>query len=283
MAGGAADASWPAAGIHIVVRAPGPPTRSTGRIFDLLRIASRQVASYLAEEQSAQALIEAQKMQDYSQRFAFVVHDIKNLVSQFVDDGFERRAPCRRPGFQRDVLETVRHSVASMNKLLAQLRANRAAEAAESVDPLLVVREFLQAWKPRKPVDIRFGADDPVGKVRIGRDQLESALRHLMDNAVDVSSPGTKIAIEVRQASDKVVIDVRDAGAGMQADFIANHLFRPFRSTKSEGYGIGAYQTRELVRAARGDLLVLSQPGKGTTMRIILPRNHHFRQTTVRC
>jgi len=239
--------------------------------FDLLRIAGRQVASYLAEEQSARALVEARQMQDYSQRFAFVVHDIKNLVSQLslvVSNG-ERHAD--DPEFQRDVLETVRYSVGSMNKLLAQLRANREAEAAESVVPAVVVREFLQAWRPGKPVEITFHTDASAGRVRIGRDQLDSALRHLLDNAVDVSSPGGEIVIEVRQAADKMVIDVRDSGAGMQADFISNHLFRPFRSTKSEGYGIGAYQTRELIRAARGDLLVLSQPGKGTTMRIVLP------------
>ena len=169
------------------------------------------------------------------------------------------------------MLETVRYSVGSMNKLLAQLRANREAEAAESVVPAVVVREFLQAWRPGKPVEITFHTDASAGRVRIGRDQLDSALRHLLDNAVDVSSPGGEIVIEVRQAADKMVIDVRDSGAGMQADFISNHLFRPFRSTKSEGYGIGAYQTRELIRAARGDLLVLSQPGKGTTMRIVLP------------
>jgi signal transduction histidine kinase len=57
----------------------------------------------------------------------------------------------------------------------------------------------------------------------------------------------------------------------MSADFIANQLFKPFRSTKSEGYGIGAYQARELIRTAHGDLLVLSEIGRGTIMRIVLP------------
>jgi signal transduction histidine kinase len=57
----------------------------------------------------------------------------------------------------------------------------------------------------------------------------------------------------------------------MSADFIANQLFQPFRSTKSEGYGIGAYQARELMRSAHGDLLALSEAGRGTIMRIVLP------------
>jgi putative PEP-CTERM system histidine kinase len=239
--------------------------------YELLRIAGRQVASYLAEEQAARALVEARQLQAYSQRFAFVVHDIKNLVSQLsmvVANG-ERHAD--DPEFQRDVLETVRHSVGSMNKMLAQLRANREAEQTESIVPALVAEELLKAWRPQKRLDVKFDRDQGEGRVRIGRDALESALRHLLDNAVEVSAPGARIIVAVRHVGDKVILDVTDQGAGMQADFIANQLFQPFRSTKTEGYGIGAYQTRELIRAAHGDLLVLSEPGNGTTMRIVLP------------
>jgi putative PEP-CTERM system histidine kinase len=239
--------------------------------YDLLRIAGRQAASYLAEDQSARALVDARQMQAYGQRFAFVVHDIKNLVSQLslvVANG-EKHAD--DPEFQRDVLETVRHSVGSMNKLLAQLRANREAEAAESVVPAAVVEELLKAWRPKRDVVIGFSADGGTGRVRIGRDQLDSALRHLLDNAAEVSPEGGEVRMELSHVEGKAIIDVSDRGGGMPADFIAEQLFKPFRSTKSEGYGIGAYQTRELIRAAHGDLLVLSRPGSGTTMRIVLP------------
>lgn len=255
----------------ILLNEPRAPIRLNWENYDLLRIVSRQVASYLAEEQAARALVEARQLHDYGQRFAFVVHDIKNLVSQLslVLSNGERHAD--DPEFQRDVLETVRHSVASMNKLLAQLRANRQAEAAESIVPAAIVEELMRAWRPKRPVEIRFLTDGGNDRVRIGRDQLDSALRHLLDNAVEVSSEGAEIAIEVHHEGDKIVIDVRDSGKGMPAEFVANQLFQPFRSTKSEGYGIGAYQTRELIRAAHGDLLVVSEPGRGTTMRIVLP------------
>jgi putative PEP-CTERM system histidine kinase len=239
--------------------------------YDLLRIVGRQVASYLSEEQAARALVEARQLQAYGQRFAFVVHDIKNLVSQLslmLSNG-ERHAD--DPEFQKDVLETVRHSVASMNKLLAQLRANREAEPAELVAPAEVVEELLRVWRPKKEVEVRFQTDGAKDRVQMSRDQIESAIRQLLDNAVEISPDGGEVAIEVRRAADRVFIDIRDVGAGMHADFVANQLFQPFRSTKSEGYGIGAYQTRELIRAARGDLLVISEPGAGTTMRIVLP------------
>jgi len=256
----------------ILLTEPRAAIRLNWENYDLLRIVGRQVASYLAEEQAARALVEARQLHDYGQRFAFVVHDIKNLVSQLslVLSNGERHAD--DPEFQRDVLETVRHSVASMNKLLAQLRANRQqAEAAESIVPAAVVEELIRTWRPKKPVGVRFSSDGGSERVNMGRDPLDSALRHLLDNAVEISPEGAEIAIEVRHDAGKVVIDVRDSGQGMPADFVVNQLFQPFRSTKSEGYGIGAYQTRELIRAASGDLLVLSEPGKGTVMRIVLP------------
>jgi signal transduction histidine kinase len=68
------------------------------------------------------------------------------------------------------------------------------------------------------------------------------------------------------------LIEVRDDGCGMDAQFVRERLFRPFDTTKGNaGMGIGAYESREVVRAHGGDLEVESAPGLGTTMRIRLP------------
>ena len=56
----------------------------------------------------------------------------------------------------------------------------------------------------------------------------------------------------------------------MEVSFVRDELFRPFRSTKDSGFGIGAFQTRELIRAAGGQLEVITKPGAGTTMRVVL-------------
>ena len=77
--------------------------------------------------------------------------------------------------------------------------------------------------------------------------------------------------ISSRRFGSRLLIDVTDNGPGMDDAFVRDELFLPFRSTKSGGYGIGAFQTRELVRMADGDLEVISEKGFGTTMRIILP------------
>jgi signal transduction histidine kinase len=57
----------------------------------------------------------------------------------------------------------------------------------------------------------------------------------------------------------------------MDADFIRNRLFQPFASTKSGGFGIGAFEARSLITAMGGRLSVDSRLGDGTTFTISLP------------
>ena len=78
--------------------------------------------------------------------------------------------------------------------------------------------------------------------------------------------------LRVRHEARRVVIDITDSGPGMTAEFIRDELFRPFATRKREGTGIGAFQARELMREAGGDLVVTSQPGVGTTVGLVLTR-----------
>jgi signal transduction histidine kinase len=79
------------------------------------------------------------------------------------------------------------------------------------------------------------------------------------------------VVVASRSTEDRITIDVVDTGPGMDDEFIRNELFRPFRSTKSGGLGIGVYQTREMLRMAGGELEVISEKGTGTIMRMTFP------------
>jgi putative PEP-CTERM system histidine kinase len=237
--------------------------------FDLLRAAGRQAASYLAEERSTKALLDAELLNDYNKRFAFVIHDIKNLASQLGLVVSNARRYIDDPEFQRDMLQTVEDSVARMNRLLNQLKsdANRPPPPldAEAV-AAAVAAEFAG-----RPVGVSVVASASDCAVAIDADRLRSALTHLVQNAVDASQPGDCVTIALRDLGATLAIEVSDRGLGMDPAFIRDELFLPFRSTKSGGYGIGAFQTRELIRMSGGELDVISECGRGTTMRILLP------------
>jgi putative PEP-CTERM system histidine kinase len=240
-------------------------------VFDLLRTVASQAAAYLFQQQAERSLADAQVLQEYSKRFAFVIHDIKNLSSQLGLILSNARRHGDNPDFQADVLHTVENSVSRINKLLSQLRGEGVTSAiseAESVDAVGLVRELVAAHAQSETIDVMCAV--PSAPVLIDPDQLRSVLAHLLDNALEAAGADGRVTASLGQKDDRVTIDISDNGPGMELSFVRDELFRPFRSTKDSGLGIGAFQTRELIRAAGGQLDVITHPGAGTTMRITL-------------
>ncbi len=255
----------------IVLGAPRAAREINWEDYDILKTVGRQAASYLAQEQAARALSEARQFEAFNRRFAFVLHDIKNLVSQL--SLMARNAEKHRdnPEFQEDMLRTVRDSVEKMNRLLVRLHAEPAETRRPVVDLALVLRRLVRKRANSTPpieLDIRGGGL----AVAVDEDRLIAVLDHLIQNALDASEPDDRVHVRLAARDGEAVIEIEDHGAGMDAAFVRDELFRPFRSTKKTGYGIGAYESREFARAMGGRLDVISAPGEGTIMRMTLPR-----------
>ena len=97
-------------------------------------------------------------------------------------------------------------------------------------------------------------------------------LTHLVQNAVDASAPEAPIRLRLELRATDVKISIADNGHGMSPAFVRDELFKPFRSTKDGGFGIGAFEAREIARAHGGRLDVESRPGEGSLFTLILPR-----------
>jgi putative PEP-CTERM system histidine kinase len=238
--------------------------------FDLFRAAGIQAASYLAEARSQEALANARRFDEFNRRFAFIMHDIKNLVSQLslVARNAERHAD--NPEFRADMVATLQGSVEKMNHLLARLaqgdRADRSAPRETALHPLL--SGIAEAKQRLHPVRL-FG--DPALSARADPARLEQAIAHLVQNAIDASAPGEPVRICFGLKDDEVAIEIIDSGAGMSPDFIGGRLFQPFASTKENGFGIGAFEARTLIASMGGRIEVESREGKGSRFTIFLP------------
>lgn len=243
--------------------------------FDLLRVVGRQLASYLAEQASQQALLEAARFEDFNRRIAFVMHDIKNLASQLDLLAHNAIRHAENPAFRADMLVTLRNASERLGALLARLsRYSAGGSVAESptvveIQPLL---ERVAAGYPGACIVI--DADEPLhGSILAiaGAEPLEQVLRHLVQNALDVSATGQDVVLRASVSDIEAVIEVLDFGCGMSPEFIRASLFKPFVSTKPGGFGIGAFEARELVRAMRGRLEVESREGLGSRFVVRLP------------
>jgi putative PEP-CTERM system histidine kinase len=239
--------------------------------YDLLRVIGREIASRVAEQRAMQVLTQTQQLREYGQRFAFVIHDIKNVSGQLSMLLTNAEVYADNPEFQRDMLATVRASVGKITRLLSRLQAERQERDHALITPAERLRDLVDACRMTRQRDIVFSDRSAGAGAAIDPDAFDAVATHLLNNAVEAAKPGTPVRVDLRVEAHGVVVDIVDHGQGMAPEFIRDELFRPLRSTKGDGHGIGAYQARELVRDAGGDLLVLSHPGAGTTMRIILP------------
>jgi putative PEP-CTERM system histidine kinase len=238
--------------------------------FDLLRTAGRQAASSLAEAYGQEALSNARRFEEFNRRFAFILHDIKNLVSQLslLSRNAERHAD--NPEFRADMVATLRGSVGKMNDLLTKLspEAQSGPQRSEP-QPLNAILADAIAAK-RRDHDVHLLGDTSLWAI-VDPARLEQAVGHLIQNAVEASPPDEPVTVRLARAGDEVSITISDKGVGMDGDFVRNRLFQPFASTKNGGFGIGAFEARSLIAAMGGRLIVDSAPGAGTEFSIFLP------------
>ncbi|SOB79253.1 multi-sensor signal transduction histidine kinase [Sphingomonas guangdongensis] len=239
--------------------------------FDLLRIAGRQVASYLAEARAQDSLAQNQRFDEFNRRFAFIVHDIKNLASgiKLVARNAERHAD--NPAFRDDMVATLQDSAAKMNALLARLSANHRARAAVPVPTAIlpVLDRLAAARRATHPIQVE-GRGDVLAHTDAAR--LEQVIGHLLLNAIEASAADSPVLLSVTEADDSCVVTVADRGCGMSPAFVRDELFRPFHSSKPGGFGIGAFEARQLAEGMGARIEVESALKLGTTFRLLLPR-----------
>lgn len=254
----------------IVLARPRIERRLDWEDFDLLRVAGQQLASYLAEQAGQQALMDASRFDEFNRRMAFVMHDIKNLASQLSLLSANAQKHADNPAFRADMLVTLRNSTDKLNALLARLNRYGSGQGQEvrEVDLAALAANIAARFKPVHPVALT--RTDPV--IVLGDvESLEQALIHLVQNAIDASNGEDTVFLDVVGAGLSGQINVIDSGSGMTPEFVRNGLFKPFVSSKKGGFGIGAFEAREMIRAMGGRVSVESREGVGTRFTVSLP------------
>ena len=241
--------------------------------FDLLRVVGQQLASFLAEQTSHAALLEASRFDEFNRRIAFVMHDIKNLASQLALLARNAERHADNPEFRRDMLVTLRNAADKLNVLIARLSryGAGAVPASVPVDAGAVIAALVVRCNAALAQPQVFAADLQPCVVLAARDTLDQVLSHLVQNALDATEGTLGVLLNCRVEGEHGMIEVIDSGSGMSAEFVRNRLFTPFVSTKPGGFGIGAFEARELVHAMRGRLEVESREGLGSRFTIRLP------------
>ena len=254
----------------VVLAQPRSKIKLNWEVSDLLKIAGNQAASYLAQQEAANALLVARQFESFNRMSTFVVHDLKNLVSQLslLLSNVEKHK--NNPEFQKDMIDTVDLSVQKMKRLLQKLNVGNSVEKPA---PLLIENLLQQAVAAKSAAEPK-----PVLEI-LGHGlevlanwaSLEQVIGHLIQNAIEATPKDGQVLVRLTKGEGTAIVEIQDTGHGMSVEFIHERLFKPFESTKSAGMGIGVFESREYVHELGGQIEVVSSESSGTTFRVILP------------
>jgi putative PEP-CTERM system histidine kinase len=234
--------------------------------YDLMRILASQATSALLSINLSNQLFSAQEMAAIGKVSTFIMHDLKNHVTNLSLVLSNARDYIGDPEFQSEMLENLSGTLVKMKNLILRLQkiGDKTELSMSHCDLLEVARRGTVV--AGLPAEIVRGVSVPV---YVDREEIEKIVINLLVNAKESGSAVDDLVLEVG-SDEQAYFKVSDKGCGMSADFIRENLFKPFKTTKQKGFGIGLYQCRQIVEAHRGRIDVRSVAGEGTTFTVCL-------------
>lgn len=238
-------------------------------------------------------LRQVQKLESLGVLAGGVAHDFNNILMAILGnvDLALMRMPPGTPG--RENIARIELAARSATELTSQMLAyaGRGQGHVEPVDLSALVEEtatFLRTALSRR-ADLRLELGRDLPPVMADKSQLRQIAMNLMTNASDALTDGSGViraetglmrvdgdfAASAHVSpelphGDCVYLEVTDTGVGMEPDAIGR-IFEPFYTTKATGRGLGLAATLGIVRSHRGAVRVTSEPGKGSTFRVVFP------------
>jgi len=203
---------------------------------------------------------------------AFFVHDLKNLAAKLSMMFENLPVHFDNPEFRDDALRMMSRSVEQVNAIcnrLSLLREKLDIHPCET-DLNEVVKTVLSGFEGLAAESL-VEKLQPVPKVFADPEQMEKVLINLVLNANDAVGEKGVILVTTNTRDGCVELSVQDNGCGMSKAYMDQSLFRPFRTTKTNGTGIGLFQSKMIVEAHNGHIEVESREGEGSTFRVLLP------------
>jgi len=269
----------------------GVPDRD--HIYAVARDVTAEKAAAERLKAAEEALLQSQKMEAVGQLTGGIAHDFNNLLTGIVGslDLLQTRLnQGRTDNFARYInaaMTSANRAAALTHRLLAFARRQPLIPESVDANQLVVSLEDLLRRTIGETIDLEITASDDLWRTLCDPNQLESALLNLAINARDAMPDGGKLTISTANAhlgnvtadtpalspGDYICIVVSDTGVGMSAQ-VAARAFDPFFTTKpiGQGTGLGLSMIYGFARQSNGHVTIDSKLGRGTSVRLYLPR-----------
>lgn len=242
--------------------------------FELLSAVTTQAALQINNIRLAQELMAAKEIEAFHRMSSFIMHDLKNLTNSLSLVSQNAKHHISNPEFQQDAIKTIDSTVLRMKGLIERLSyVPREPELRKEV---INIKAFIDKSASGAGVlrhtNIAFSnAIDENMLFCVDPDVMEMVFLNLLKNGMEAIQGRGEIRVDCSVSDKWIDLSISDSGLGMSQEFIENSLFRPFKSTKKGGFGIGLYQCKAVIEGHGGKIRVESVESKGTTFIVRLP------------
>jgi len=254
--------------------------------LELLETIADQAAGQIDRVRLIEELAVMRELKAIHTLSSFFLHDLKNYTStlSLLAQNVENHG--HNPDFQKDAFQTIRGTVDKMNQLIRHITvvAKGLVLSKSEIDLNHLVETTLAGLNGALGMKGRvYSIFGDLPSFSGDPEQLANVLRNLIINAYNAGRGGKEggdVHIETWTKNNHVYFSVSDQGCGMSESFIATKLFKPLRSSRTAGWGIGLFQCQQVVRAHGGRILVKSEEGRGSTFTVELPLEEAKVQTS---
>jgi len=242
--------------------------------------------AYFELQQAQRELVQSEKLAALGRFSTGLAHEIKNPLAIILGgiEYLQSQYELAGENVKEVIVNIKAATLRADNILCGLLKFARPSELVlEKIKPAEVINEALALLKYRLPLSniaIEFQFSEPAIFIKVDKNQIQQALFNIIFNAAEAMPNGGKIFIkvyssimhEVSAVEKMCVIEIVDSGEGISLEDMPR-VFEPFYTTKREkkGSGLGLSMSKSIINKHKGELLLDSQLGQGTTVKIILP------------
>ena len=241
----------------------------------VLNFVAEQVAMAIDRKRAQERLLDAERLATMGQLAGFIAHELNTPLTtiSLLTSAASKRVTDPVALGKLEKIDTERRRAARIVHGLVSLSKSRQIHPIET-DLRSVVRSAVSQMprKRKKGVTLEVEVGEKAAVTMVDPPLIQELLVHLLDNAMHSTAKGS-VRVRVEERPHAFAVTVADTGSGMTPEVVA-HLFEPVSATKveGEGIGLGLLLAKHIATGHGGSLEVASEPGRGTTVTVLLPR-----------